>query len=192
MGSFVWCKRFTGSSRSNAQKVRVEVELLQKAHHLGVTPVVHSWDEGNMTIVMEYISNVRVYDLHHTSPSQMIDDDTLRLLKRCVSHSFVCAVRGLHRLNVIHGDLHGGNVLIRPHVWSVVLIDFADSTSSNRERDVEQTHELVRCLCDSIVLESPVQISHMEETLALQQADLKRVMKAPVPLIAVDRVQEPK
>ena len=95
-----------------------------------------------------------------------MDDDTLKLLKRCVSHSLVCAVRGLHGVNVIHGDLHAGNVLIRPHVWSVVLIDFADSTSSNRERDVEQTHELVRCLCDSIVLESPVQISHMEERLA--------------------------
>ena len=44
--------------------------MLQKARHLGVTPVVHSWDEDNMTIIMEYVSNVRVHDLYNTSPSR--------------------------------------------------------------------------------------------------------------------------
>ena len=192
MGSFVWCKRFTGSSSSKAQKVKVEVEMLQKARHLGVTPVVHSWDEDNMTIIMEYVSNVRVYDLYHTAPSTMIDDDTLRLLKRCVSHSFICAVCGLHKLNVIHGDLHGGNVLIRPHVWSAVLIDFADSPSGTREGDEETARELVQSLCDSLIPETPMQMSHMEETLALRQADLRRVMAAPVPLVAVARARDTK
>ena len=109
-----------------------------------------------------------------------------------VSHSFVCALRGLHNLNITHGDIHGGNVLIRPHVWSAVLIDFADSTMSTRERDEEQAHELVQHLCDDLIPKTPMQMSHMEETLALRRADLQRVIEAPVPLVAIHRVQEPK
>ena len=141
-GQVVWKKIFYVSS--GREKVvdmwRLETSCLVQARHLGVVPLLHAADEQNLTFVCEYISSI--------SLAKAITNQTRLGDRICMvlAHSIVCGLDALHRIGIVHSDLHAANVMLRPHVWSVLLVDFADANKHPSLEDCKHCSELLQQL----------------------------------------------
>ena len=114
-GVWVWQK--TLKHTADVHILQRECDILRQAAMLGVVPVVHALHVGTRTLVMEYVSSLRLKALVDCTHA-------LQLERRTVAVSLLKAVQAIHSLGISHNDLHDRNIMLRPHVWAVVLVDF--------------------------------------------------------------------
>jgi tRNA A-37 threonylcarbamoyl transferase component Bud32 len=145
-GQLVWEK--TCKVQGNAAKLRREFDALKCLLGLGIAPSpLTLCDEQPQpaALIMEYISHITLHMVH-----EKVKDIPEACL--CAIHnSVMCGVRTMHAAKVIHGDIHGCNIMIRPHVWAVVFVDFMDSKQYSEEeaaKDFGRAREQVAPVCD--------------------------------------------
>ena len=130
-GAWVWRKQAKAGT-SCMDQLRRESAILTRAAHLGVVPRLHAFDEPMRTLVMEFVSDIQLAVM--TSPQGERNEAqwaTLEPARKSTAASLIYAVRALHDIGVFHNDLHDRNILLRPHVWAVVVVDFGDAVETS-------------------------------------------------------------
>lgn len=131
-GAWVWRKQAKAAGTSCMDQLRRESAILTRAAHLGVVPRLHAFDEPMRTLVLEFVSDIQLAVM--TSPQGERNEAqwaTLEPARKSTAASLIYAVRALHDIGVFHNDLHDRNILLRPHVWAVVVVDFGDAVETS-------------------------------------------------------------
>jgi TP53 regulating kinase-like protein len=106
-------------------RTATEAAIMVKARRLGVpTPLVFFVDCDSGLIVMQYITGVRLRDLHLTSSFEAVG--IFEQVGECIG--------ALHKGGLIHGDLNTSN-FIMADPGKVVFIDFGLAMQSARIED---------------------------------------------------------
>lgn len=92
-------------------------------------------NQANVFVVQPFISGMEVDDYFknlNTAATTLAPDDVvgkLQLLKEAMTCWIAClrAAKQLHEKNVLHGDLHNGNILYDPNTNQATIIDFGMS-----------------------------------------------------------------
>jgi aminoglycoside phosphotransferase (APT) family kinase protein len=96
--------------------------------------------DGDLTyLVWDYVEGKTVRELEHEDRG----DDAEVVDWRRVARELVLAVRGLHARGIVHGAIHGGNVVIDPRgrVW---LIDVSPLLWGEEQEDARGIVDLLR------------------------------------------------
>jgi len=106
-------------------RIKNEARLMSEARRAGIAvPIIYSIDLARNRIVMEEIKGVRVKDA-----LQSLSDDEARQV--CAKIGEISA--GLHRNDIVHGDLTTSNMILEGD--RIVLIDFSLGSKSSEMED---------------------------------------------------------
>ncbi|MHA1410159.1 MAG: KEOPS complex kinase/ATPase Bud32 [Candidatus Odinarchaeia archaeon] len=116
----------------------IEARVMNEARAVGVpTPIVLNVDLKETTIIYEFIEGIKVKQVLDKLPEKN---------REKINQEIGAMIGGLHKNNLIHGDLTTSNMIITPK-GNIYLIDFGLSLhSSNIEDKGVDLHLLKRAL----------------------------------------------
>lgn len=122
-----------GISEAQRNRFLFSAELLQKFEHPNIVPVLDVLEESNLPYLV--LDDNGSQDLHAYAegfPSHQLPLETFLL----IAIQLADALGVIHHAQVIHKDLHPGNVVIQPDSLKVRIIDFGLASLLSREQPV--------------------------------------------------------
>jgi RIO-like serine/threonine protein kinase len=120
-------------------------DLEQKIPHLVPRTLSVNKNTDNITVIMEKVQGITL--------GKFLDEKHNIIEISKVVISLVEAVLSFHRAGYVHGDLHGGNILIKQDL-SVVLIDF-DSIEKYSEANLLKSgdYKFLKCHISMLIFQ---------------------------------------
>ena len=194
-GRYVWRKTWNSANKLLPDihaAIRNECALLRLAAATHFVPQLLSVDLQNLTIVLEYVSNITLHRMMKC-PNPLLGTKCLQ--SKAVAYSILCGVQALLDIDVVHRDIHAQNVMLRAHTWSVVFIDLADGIADlsvagdhvPRYEDVRHAFELaqqVSCAYKSFTA-SAEQLGIVVQDHGLSYKEVSLLFRCSAPLVAI-------
>lgn len=136
-------------------RLKLSFDILSNIKHKNIVQALEFIEENDsQTLVMKDIEGI---DLslyrHHFSPQRLPIEVFLKLAIQLAD-----AISQMHNQQVIHKDLHPGNIIINPQSGQVQIIDFGLSSRLSREKSSLTPPEYIEGILDYI---SPEQTGRM-------------------------------
>jgi serine/threonine protein kinase len=124
----------TGGERSDVSqysRLRSSFEILKDFDHSNIVKVIDLIDwAGQPCLVMEDAQSIDLWKYATTFEDKKLPLETLLV----IANQLAEALSVIHHAQVIHKDLHPGNILINPSTLKVQIIDFGLATLLSREQ----------------------------------------------------------
>jgi predicted ATPase/signal transduction histidine kinase len=133
-------------------------QVLQRFDHPGIVKILGSFDEEHPELIMEDIDGI---DLHQYLSSLQSHQLPLETFLN-IATQLADALSVIHHEQVIHRDLHPGNMVINPKTEQVQIIDFGLASLLTREQPALAPPETLEGMLPYI---SPEQTGRMNRAL---------------------------
>jgi predicted ATPase/signal transduction histidine kinase len=132
-GSVIIKRCLAGISEAQRNRFLFSAELLQKFNHPNIVPVLEVAEASGLPyLVLEDNDSVDLRAYAESFPDHQLPLETFLL----VAIQLADALGVIHHAQVIHKDLHPGNVVIQPDSLKVRIIDFGLASLLSREQPV--------------------------------------------------------
>jgi predicted ATPase/signal transduction histidine kinase len=147
------------SDMSNHSRLRSSFEILKDFNHPNIVTIIDLIDfSGQLCLVMEDTQSIDLWKYANTFENKKLPLETVLT----IAIQLADALSVIHHAQVIHKDLHPGNILINPSTLNVQIIDFGLATLLSREQPALAPPENLEGILAYI---SPEQTGRMNRSL---------------------------
>lgn len=154
----IWPPRLDHPGKDPTKKALAEARKLAQLKSDAIAPIYRAGrlDNGWIYAVMEYVEGVPFTD---EVAAELADTSGLAM-RMMFWHDVRRGLSDAERAGIYHGDLHGGNVLVRP--FNATLIDFGTSRLSGKKRSLKRHARMVNEFAQQLLPELANYISPID------------------------------
>lgn len=147
-------KMFFPARNKNMKASKMQAKKLFKLRNCPIIIAYHSHeemihdDEKVMVLVSEFVEGEQLTEFLKRQRGKRISVfQGLHLL-----HALACGLEDIHKQKEYHGDLHGGNVIVKRHGlgFDLKVIDFYHWTHPKKENIQDDLFDIIRIFYDAI------------------------------------------